>query len=84
MQKEISRYLSLPLTFQEETAHLDATEEQTKCIQASLPLSNPAQNISLPSSPSLFLFHSLRKLEMMRVYYTVSRGGSEIWGGGGY
>lgn len=50
MQDIISTNLSLLLTFQEETAHLDASEEQTERIQASLSPCKPAQNISLPLS----------------------------------
>lgn len=76
MQDKISANLILPLTFQEETAHLDASEEQTERIQANLSPCKPAQNISLPPSLplSLSLFRSLRKLEMMRLYYK-QRGG---------
>lgn len=72
MQDKISTNLSLPLTFQEETAHLDASEEQTERIQANLSPCKPAQNISLSPSLSLTLFplfRSLHKLEMMRLYY---------------
>lgn len=60
MQDKISTNLSLPLTFQEETAHLDASEEQTERIQANLSPCKPAQNISL--SPSLS--HSLPSLPL--------------------
>lgn len=53
--RKISTNLSLLLTFQEETAHLDASEEQTEHIQANLPPCKPAQNISLSITLSLFL-----------------------------
>lgn len=94
MQDKISPNISLHLTFQEKTAHLDVSEEQTERIQANVSPCKPAQNISLPLSlsPSLSLFplfRSLRKLEMMRLYYKQRGGGggrglSEIRGGGGY
>lgn len=60
MQDKTSANLSLALTFQEETAHLDASEEQTERTQANLSC-KPAQNIALPPSLllSLALFHSL-------------------------
>lgn len=61
MQDKTSANLSLALTFQEETAHLDASEEQTERTQANLSSCKPAQNIALPPSLllSLALFHSL-------------------------
>lgn len=82
MQDKTSANLSLALTFQEETAHLDASEEQTERTQANLSSCKPAQNIALPPSLSLSLsftlsrslspfplFRSVCKLEMMRLYY---------------
>ncbi len=64
MQDKISTNLSLPLTFQEETAHLDASEEQTERIQANLSPCKPAQNISLPPSFSLSPSLSLPSLPL--------------------
>lgn len=54
MQDKISTNLSLPLTFQEETAHLDASEEQRENIQANLSPANQLKTSpSLPHSLSL-------------------------------
>lgn len=64
MQDIISTNLSLPLTFQDEIAHLDASEEQTERIQASLSPCKPAQNIYLPPSLALSLSRSLPPLPL--------------------
>ena len=87
-RRQISTNLSLLLTFQEETAHLDASEEQTERIQANLPPCKPARSISLSLSLSLSLTLSLSlslslpslplPLQAGNEEIVLSRGGSEI------
>lgn len=79
MQDKTSANLSLALTFQEETAHLDASEEQTERTQANLSSCKPAQNIALPPSFSLSLSFTLsRSLSLPSLPLGLQAGNDEI------